>query len=423
MGSFVFTKCPITEIQSPKFSNLLVMSGKGPIKLNQKIDRHFPKIQIFLRPCKMALRYKTIRCISDEAHEERVKGLKNYKYNALDKSPISNYIMTPIWNFSVKLFPKWLAPNVITLMGLFLIIISLSLSLHYDFSCLGNAPSWVYFTHAGCLFLYMLCDAVDGKQARRTGSGSPLGQLFDHIVDSFVASITPVMLASAMGLGISVELILFVVNFKFCAFYANLEEFYTHKFVLGTVNGPTEGILSGIAVFLVAGFKGPKFFSFLLRRDIHQDYSNLAIFGVFMGVQVAVSTIFAICRDENVTDRAAVIFHALSPMTFYLTFFLISKQLNSPFKFYILLLCEMTNFSILILELIYANFGSLDIPIYSPTTIAFVLMLIVNYKDYQLYTLAVCSVLGLMIFLYAVFSEIAEILDIPIFTIPKKKEE
>lgn len=30
------------------------------------------------------------------------------------------------------------------------------------------------------LFLYTSFDAVDGKQARRTGSSSPLGELFDH---------------------------------------------------------------------------------------------------------------------------------------------------------------------------------------------------------------------------------------------------
>jgi phosphatidylglycerophosphate synthase len=28
--------------------------------------------------------------------------------------------------------------------------------------------------------MYQTLDAVDGKQARRTGTSSPLGQLFDH---------------------------------------------------------------------------------------------------------------------------------------------------------------------------------------------------------------------------------------------------
>lgn len=30
------------------------------------------------------------------------------------------------------------------------------------------------------LWLYSTFDNIDGKQARRTGSSSPLGQLFDH---------------------------------------------------------------------------------------------------------------------------------------------------------------------------------------------------------------------------------------------------
>ena len=34
------------------------------------------------------------------------------------------------------------------------------------------------------LFVYQSLDAIDGKQARRTGSSSPLGELFDHGCDS-----------------------------------------------------------------------------------------------------------------------------------------------------------------------------------------------------------------------------------------------
>ena len=43
-----------------------------------------------------------------------------------------------------------------------------------------EAPSWVYLLAAVCVFLYQTLDAIDGKQARRTGTSSPLGQLFDH---------------------------------------------------------------------------------------------------------------------------------------------------------------------------------------------------------------------------------------------------
>ena len=41
----------------------------------------------------------------------------------------------------------------------------------------------MYFNLAGSLFVYQTMDAIDGKQARRTGTGSPLGELFDHGLD------------------------------------------------------------------------------------------------------------------------------------------------------------------------------------------------------------------------------------------------
>lgn len=47
-----------------------------------------------------------------------------------------------------------------------------------------KAPSWCYFLCALGLFIYQTLDAIDGKQARRTNSSSPLGELFDHGCDA-----------------------------------------------------------------------------------------------------------------------------------------------------------------------------------------------------------------------------------------------
>ena len=44
----------------------------------------------------------------------------------------------------------------------------------------GEAPRWVYFFLGFSVFTYLHMDCIDGKQARRTKSSSPLGQLFDH---------------------------------------------------------------------------------------------------------------------------------------------------------------------------------------------------------------------------------------------------
>lgn len=47
-----------------------------------------------------------------------------------------------------------------------------------------QAPLWAYIACACGLFIYQSLDAIDGKQARRTNSSTPLGELFDHGCDS-----------------------------------------------------------------------------------------------------------------------------------------------------------------------------------------------------------------------------------------------
>ena len=41
----------------------------------------------------------------------------------------------------------------------------------------GEAARWVYFVVGSLLWLYQAFDNMDGKQARRTGSSSALGEL------------------------------------------------------------------------------------------------------------------------------------------------------------------------------------------------------------------------------------------------------
>lgn len=46
-------------------------------------------------------------------------------------------------------------------------------------------------------------DGIDGKQARRIGLSGPLGELFDHGLDSYSACLIPVCLYSVFGRGVS----------------------------------------------------------------------------------------------------------------------------------------------------------------------------------------------------------------------------
>jgi ethanolaminephosphotransferase len=41
--------------------------------------------------------------------KDRLSGIDRYRYEGVDKSLMSRYILTPYWNHLVQLFPLWMA--------------------------------------------------------------------------------------------------------------------------------------------------------------------------------------------------------------------------------------------------------------------------------------------------------------------------
>jgi phosphatidylglycerophosphate synthase len=105
------------------------------------------------------------------------------------------------WNWVVEFVPLWVAPNVLTALGRCSFSSSVIVSSqayagflsqlvgfvamsYYNPDFETPVAPWVYFLCAGGLFAYQTLDNIDGKQARRTKSSSPLGELFDHVSDA-----------------------------------------------------------------------------------------------------------------------------------------------------------------------------------------------------------------------------------------------
>ena len=112
-----------------------------------------------------------------------LSNLKAYKYTAGEWSPLDN-MMNPFWIKCVEFLPMWMAPNLVTLIGLAFQLLNLLYFLTLDLSLTKDLPGSLYVLSALSIFIYQTLDAIDGKQARRTGSQSPLGQLFDHGCDA-----------------------------------------------------------------------------------------------------------------------------------------------------------------------------------------------------------------------------------------------
>lgn len=41
--------------------------------------------------------------------DSQLENLRLYKYAAVDKSPVSKYILKHYWDFAITLFPRWIA--------------------------------------------------------------------------------------------------------------------------------------------------------------------------------------------------------------------------------------------------------------------------------------------------------------------------
>ncbi|KAJ3190497.1 hypothetical protein HDU85_000796 [Gaertneriomyces sp. JEL0708] len=195
-----------------------------------------------------------------------IKALREYKYSSIDKSLLSRYVLNPYWNWLVTLFPLWMAPNLITLLGLTCVGINVGLVMWYDWTLEGNAPGWVYISCGIGLFVYQSLDAIDGKQARRTKTSGPLGELFDHGCDALNTLLAGFLTLSALGLGSGwmsvVSLCSAMTNF----YGSTWEEYYTGTLYLSVVSGPVEGVVMIVGVVVMAGVYGPGIYRYPLDK-------------------------------------------------------------------------------------------------------------------------------------------------------------
>ncbi|BGP14538.1 hypothetical protein JCM10213_001886 [Rhodosporidiobolus nylandii] len=263
--------------------------------------------------------------------------LLKYQYSSTDLSLTSKYVLNPFWNRLVLLFPKNMAPNAITLSGLSLIFLNFLTLLyfnptlstgskplhvskggawdplfpptnsapsllstlfhrlvgHTDVAAAGEAaPRWLYWTFAAGLFAYQSLDAIDGKQARRTGTSGPLGELFDHGCDALNTTLGVLLCASALNLGLSWWTVASLVATNMNFYLTTWEEYHTGTLFLSAFSGPVEGILLVVAVFAITGFKGPQFW----------DTGVLSLLGIHPSSYPILSSLLFRLKDLPLND-------------------------------------------------------------------------------------------------------------------------
>ncbi|KAG0473204.1 hypothetical protein HPP92_015061 [Vanilla planifolia] len=157
-------------------------------------------------------------------------------------------------------------PNMITLTGFMFVLLSALLGYIYSPHLDTAPPRWVHLAHGLLLFLYQTFDAVDGKQARRTSSSSPLGELFDHGCDALACAFETLAFGSTSMCGKTTFWFWVAAAIPF--YLATWEHFFTNTLILPIVNGPTEGLMLIYLCHFITFFMGAEWWAQDFRKSI-----------------------------------------------------------------------------------------------------------------------------------------------------------
>ncbi|KAM0870156.1 hypothetical protein ACQ4PT_040211 [Festuca glaucescens] len=237
-----------------------------------------------------------------------VATLRRYKYSGVDHSIVAKYILQPFWSRFVHLFPLWFPPakalrilffpdyadwfHVSTDIGLpwlckylsSIICIHLILIQHpldgfilrmeSFFSFTRYPPLYAQLTMQYFIMMFSLSsinkyetfDAVDGKQARRTNSSSPLGELFDHGCDALACAFESLAFGSTAMCGKATFWFWVISAVPF--YFATWEHYFTNTLVLPIVNGPTEGLMLIYVCHIFTFFTGAEWWAQDFRKSV-----------------------------------------------------------------------------------------------------------------------------------------------------------
>mmetsp|Transcript_14579 Transcript_14579/g.20605 ORF Transcript_14579/g.20605 Transcript_14579/m.20605 type:complete len:439 (-) Transcript_14579:230-1546(-) len=159
--------------------------------------------------------------------KEGLNNIANHKYTP-GTYTILDTALNPIWAALTDLLPMSLAPNMVTTLGGLHCGLAYAVTWYYSPNFDLTVPDWVCVLNGYCIIAYYTLDCMDGKQARRTGTSSPLGQLFDHGFDCICNLAHLSNIAAFSMLGGSYYYFLIQATLQFCFFMAQWEEYYTH---------------------------------------------------------------------------------------------------------------------------------------------------------------------------------------------------
>ncbi|CAH0721389.1 unnamed protein product, partial [Brenthis ino] len=210
----------------------------------------------------------------------QLKRLSEHKYSCTSASILDAWLQ-PWWCWLVSKTPLWLAPNLITILGLIVNIVTTLILVWYSPDARQEPPRWACALCALGVFVYQSLDAIDGKQARRTGSQSPLGELFDHGCDSISTVFIALGACIAVKLGEYPTWMFFQCFCAMTLFYcAHWQAYVTGTLKMGRID-VTEAQYAIIGIHLVSAILGPAAWTSKIPT-VNQSLNLVSNYGVVL---------------------------------------------------------------------------------------------------------------------------------------------
>jgi ethanolaminephosphotransferase len=259
--------------------------------------------------------------------DQGVENIANHKYKPGQYTYCDN-LLNPLWTSLTDLLPIWLAPNMVTFIGACHCGLAYSITWYYSSNFDQNLPNWVVFLSGYCTIAYYTFDCMDGKQARRTGQSSPLGQLFDHGFDCICNLAHISTQAGYLLVGGSYWFYGFQGSLFFAFFMAQWEEYYTGELTHAMGNFGVTETNYGLGLFAIynsfLGMNGRQQFWTSLVGDIipskvlekihihyiipdtvlEMELKHIGLSGWFIASAVLVAgSLYRVLTHEQVTKR------------------------------------------------------------------------------------------------------------------------
>lgn len=172
--------------------------------------------------------------------------MRDYVYRCKDYSLLTPIFKKVLVNPVVKFIPWGLPANIITIISNGFFYIALYLS--FNKSSFGNS---VFVFIPVLLLAYLIGDHLDGAQAKRTKTGSALGEFCDHYLDAFNNGILMLILFNLFGV-MNTWLILIVMVTSYWAHVVVFYEQFKTGWLIFEKLGSLEGVLIAILIILSA---------------------------------------------------------------------------------------------------------------------------------------------------------------------------